>query len=224
MLYLHIQTCAWRCVPFVSHNCNLLEMSEVPQIVAGYFATFEEPLQILRCRPDAWCPGGTPGWATIFCFLSLLQVDFYQETCTCSISMLWRSMSIFLLEGVEAFQSCFPPLSNLGWNPWAVASPVSCMCRNLRWWFGWSSMFSVSRWASLGGRKMRILPILHCSMVRWSGAGFACHSGWLFSSQPHCNLDSLCFWSAWCWWRVQLLPSSYSLTRGLLSKGGSFFS
>jgi len=37
------------------------EGEAVPQIVAGYFATFEEPLQILRCRPDAWCPGGTPG-------------------------------------------------------------------------------------------------------------------------------------------------------------------
>jgi len=33
----------------------------VPTIKEGYFATFEKPLEIMRCRPYAWCPGGTPG-------------------------------------------------------------------------------------------------------------------------------------------------------------------
>ena len=34
---------------------------KVTRIRKGYFATPADPLQIFDCRPDAWCPGGTPG-------------------------------------------------------------------------------------------------------------------------------------------------------------------
>ena len=33
----------------------------VTRIRKGYFATPADPLQIFHCRPDSWCPGGTPG-------------------------------------------------------------------------------------------------------------------------------------------------------------------
>ena len=35
--------------------------SKVTRIRKGYFATPADPLQIFHCRPDSWCPGGTPG-------------------------------------------------------------------------------------------------------------------------------------------------------------------
>lgn len=31
------------------------------RIQSGYFATVNDPLQLFRCRPAAWCPGGMPG-------------------------------------------------------------------------------------------------------------------------------------------------------------------
>ena len=46
-------------------DCNLdLDFdfnSKVTRIRKGYFATPADPLQIFHCRPDSWCPGGTPG-------------------------------------------------------------------------------------------------------------------------------------------------------------------
>lgn len=33
----------------------------VPKILAGFYATIKKPLEILRCKPAEWCPGGTPG-------------------------------------------------------------------------------------------------------------------------------------------------------------------
>ena len=34
---------------------------EATRIQSGYFATVNDPLQLFRCRPAAWCPGGMPG-------------------------------------------------------------------------------------------------------------------------------------------------------------------
>lgn len=40
---------------------NAGNTTEVTRIRRGYFATAENPLEIFICRPEAFCPGGTPG-------------------------------------------------------------------------------------------------------------------------------------------------------------------
>ncbi|CAE8727360.1 unnamed protein product, partial [Polarella glacialis] len=35
--------------------------SSLPQLLAGYFSTAEQPMQVYRCLPAAACPGGMPG-------------------------------------------------------------------------------------------------------------------------------------------------------------------
>jgi len=46
--------------PF-SSKLEHLTTGQVTRVKKGYYATFQEPLEILRCRPQSSCPGGAPG-------------------------------------------------------------------------------------------------------------------------------------------------------------------
>ena len=58
----------WTCHPSFWNRRS----SQVPLVRSGYFATEEKPLEIFKCRPDAWCPGGRPGLLS-FVFVCVLD-------------------------------------------------------------------------------------------------------------------------------------------------------
>ena len=139
------------CVPQLQLAGNAWGSTDRCRLFCNFWGTLADPTLQARCLVS-W--RNTRLGRHFLCFLSLLQVDFYQETCTCSISMLWRSMSIYLLEAVEALSKLFLPavphnktrpfldsrhqlLGGIHMNPCTVASPALCMCRNLCGWFDW---------------------------------------------------------------------------------------
>ena len=74
---------------------------EATRIQSGYFATVNDPLQLFRCRPAAWCPGGMPG---LVC-KRLRMLGVYLGCRGLQNSAVWCPTSHFQVGGFN--HSCF---------------------------------------------------------------------------------------------------------------------
>lgn len=154
--------------------------SKVPTIKEGYFATFEKPLEIMRCRPSAWCPGGTPG-------RTVAAYNFFQKPLFVSTkSGSWKKCGVCLhFETSRWFKTTIWPSSR------RFPGPSVPTCRNLRWWFARWALCSVPRWENLVGWSMRRLPVLNIVLVGCTALGSALPSKRLLYCQRCGSLDAL---------------------------------
>ena len=119
--------------------------SKVPTIKEGYFATFEKPLEIMRCRPYAWCPGGTPGRG--------LQVTIWKRSLFVSTkSGSWKKCGVCLhFESPELIWAAGTCAGGLLGEPCAV-------CPDGKTWWGEACedcQFSILYW--LGALLLALL-------------------------------------------------------------------
>jgi len=128
--------------------------SFVPLVRSGYFATEEKPLEIFKCRPDAWCPGGRPGSCAgglqgLPCAVCPVGQSWAGEQCTeCgAANVIWVSAIAICLIAISA-------------SYFFVNDPVSAQ----------PTPFKVAQAAvGVAASSIQILALLGLMSVRWPG-------------------------------------------------------
>ena len=173
----------WTCHPSFWNRRS----DQVPLVRSGYFASEEKPLEIFKCRPDAWCPGGRPGLLSFVfvCVLDSVVPDWKGS----NSSVSWGLYHVNPKQSVKDDDGC---LAMFGWTTISIRFP----CKDLES-SNWNNHFLTVVW---GSRTVYLLPIYSC-FGKWP-VHRKLH--WRFTGTPLCSLPSWAKlgWRAMYWvWR-----------------------
>lgn len=173
--------------PRVLHHLSIIGhlfsvKAEVPKILAGFYATIKKPLEILRCKPAEWCPGGTPGAGGHNIFLIeafhphnwgfMIHFDVFQMG-------WWKNRQLFFWKKIS------PKIGSRSSSPATLGRKTSPKIpgRNLCWRIAWWALFSVPARADVAKWCMWRLRCFYDPTCGCTAFGFAGLSKCVFSCQ-----------------------------------------